>query len=137
MGLMRRLVVPPTCLVLLLMLFMAPYQHVHLAMDHDPDAGDHHHDDDAAVVHVHFYESVAPTQNGQPAVDDPDRDHVSRSLDSFATMPAVDMPVLYRPESRIFIFPPEQRVVAIVESIEPCGHDPPLLARSVPRGPPA
>ena len=138
---MRRLTMFPACLALLLALFMAPYQHVHLAADRQDDAGgghhDDHHKDDAALVHVHLYaESIPASRNGQSSIDDPYRDHVSRSLDTFATMPPLDIPVLYRPQSRVLVFPPEEWVVAVVEGIEPCGHDPPLIASFAPRAPP-
>src|SRR6185436_13932148 len=116
---------------------MAPYQHVHLGMSHEEAADEHHHDDhgdEAPVVHIHFYaESVPENQTGQPSFDHPDKDHVSRPLDTFGTMPPMHVPVLAHPESRVLIFPPMKWVVAIIEGIEPCGHDPPFLAFSSPR----
>jgi hypothetical protein len=132
---MRRLSQLPVALALLLAFFMAPYQHVHLATNHREDA-DHDHDD-AVVVHIHFNTVSVPTnRNSGPSLDVSDGDHVSRSLDTFTTMPQAGFAVLARPESRLLLFPPADRFVGVVEVTEPRGHDPPFFEFSVPRAPP-
>jgi hypothetical protein len=133
---MRRVAVLPAILPLLLAFLMAPYQHVHLAANHRED--DDHDHDDAAVVHAHFYGVTAPISgSGEASLEDSHGDHVSRSLDTFTTMPQAGLSAIARPESRIFAFPPSALVVGFVEITEPCGHDPPFLESCVPRAPPA
>lgn len=132
---MRRVAIFPAILALLLAFLMAPYQHVHLATD-DREGADHDHDD-AAVVHVHFYAVTVPiNRNGEASLEDSHGGHVSRSLDTFTTMPQAGLSAFVQPESRIFLFPPAVLVVRFVEVTEPCGHDPPFLKSSVPRAPP-
>ena len=135
----HRLSLIPVSLALLLAFFMAPYQHVHLARNHKGDADhDDHDDDDAAVVHIHFYTvSVPASRNSAVSIDGPDAGHVARSLDTFTTMPQSGFPALARPESRLVVLPPPELFVGVLESTEPCGHDPPVSKRSVPRAPPA
>ena len=132
---MRRVAVFPVCSALLLAFLMAPYQHVHLVTSHEEGTGHDH--DDAAVVHAHFYAiSVPISRNGGPSLKDSHGDHVSRSLDTFTTMPQAGLSVFMRPESRILLFPPAELLAGVVEVTEPCGHDPPSLEFSVPRAPP-
>jgi hypothetical protein len=119
---------------LLLAFFMAPYQHVHLGI-HPDDHDDH---DAGAIVHVHFYaEPVASNPSNGSNLEDSDRDHRSRPLDTFAIMLQAGFPPFVRPESQIFLFPPPDLLAGIVEVTEPCGHDPPCLDFSIPRAPPS
>ena len=131
---MRRAVMFPSSFALLLAFFMAPYQHLHLAI-HGEDHDDH---EAVAIVHVHFYAvSVPLTRSGSSDLEDSDRDHRSLSLDTFAIMLQAALSAFVRPESQILLFPPPDLFLGVVEVIEPCGHDPPPLDFSVPRGPPA
>jgi hypothetical protein len=127
---MRRLAALPACLALLLALFMAPYQHVHLATGHE----DHN---DSAVVHVHFL-PVAPSasQDSGPSFDHSDRDHFSRSLDTFTTIPQAALSLPFRPESPARLFIDAESCVGI-EIVDVCSHDPPCLDASIPRAPPS
>jgi len=132
---MRRVAVFPVCSALLLAFFMAPCQHVHLAASHEE--GDSHDHDDTAVVHAHFYAvSIPISRSSGSNLKDSRGDHVSRSLDTFTTMPQAGLSVFMRPESQILLFPPADLLVGVVEVTEPCGHDPPFLEFSVPRAPP-
>lgn len=131
---MRRLLLLPVSLALLLAFLMAPFQHVHLAANHREHA-DHDHDD-AAVVHTHFYAAPVPVSgNGGASLDDSDGDH-ARSLDTFTTMPQAGFPAFMQPQSRLLIFVPEDFFVGVVEATKPRGHDPPSLEFSTPRAPP-
>jgi hypothetical protein len=134
----RRLSLLPVSLALLLAFFMAPYQHVHLATNHREDADhDDRDDDDAAVEHIHFYAVSAPaSRNGAVSIDGSDGGHVARSLDTFTTMPQAGFPGLPQPESRLLLLPPAEFFVGVLDVTEPCGHDPPVFERSVPRAPP-
>ena len=131
---MRRLSLLSVSLALLLAFFMAPYQHVHLAVSHRENAN-HHHDD--AVVHTHFYAVSVPTsRNSRASLDDSDGDQ-AQSLDTFTTLPQAGFPALMRPESPLLLFAPKDLFVGVLEVTEPRGHDPPSLEFSVPRAPPA
>jgi hypothetical protein len=132
---MRRVVMVPVFLALLLAFFMAPYQHIHLATSHGGGA-DHDHGD-TAVVHAHFDAESAPTsRNGEATLKDSDGDHASRPLDTFTTMPQAGSYEFLLPESRVPFFAPPDLFVGVIEVTEPCGHDPPFLEFSSPRGPP-
>ena len=54
---MRRVLLFPVSVALLLAFLMAPFQHVHLASN-DAEHADHDHDD-TAIVHIHFYTASA------------------------------------------------------------------------------
>jgi hypothetical protein len=130
----RRLAFLPLSLALLLTLFMAPYQHVHLATYQGQDPDDH--DDDSAVVHIHFYTVHAPTNHGiGTGVDSADGDK-AQALDTFTTVPQAGFPALTRPASRLLLFPPSDFFRRVVELTEPRGHDPPFFEFAVPRAPP-
>jgi hypothetical protein len=86
---------------LLLAFFMAPYQHVHLGI-HPDDHDDH---DAGAIVHVHFYaEPVASNPSNGSNLEDSDRDHRSRPLDTFAIMLQAGFPPFGALSRRFFSF---------------------------------
>jgi hypothetical protein len=132
---MRRLWLLSVSLALLVALFMAPYQHVHLASAGHEEDEHHHHDD--PIVHTHFYAASSPeSQNSGANLDDIDGDH-ARPIDTFTALPQVGFPPFVRPESRLLVFAPEDVFVGVVEVTDPRSHDPPRLAFSAPRAPPA
>ncbi len=132
---MRRVAMLPVCLALLVAFLMAPYQHVHVAPGHQEGAG--HDREGTAVIHTHFDAESAPiSRNGGATFQDSHGDHASRALDTFTTMPQAGFSEFLPPESRIPFFAPADLFVGVIEVTEPCGHDPPLLEFSIPRGPP-
>lgn len=131
---MRRVVVPPVCLVLLSAFFLAPYQHVHLGTNRVAGA-DHDHAD--VIVHTHFYvESIRINRSGGSNLKDSHGDHASQLLDIFTPLPQASLSEFALPELWLLLFPPSDLLAGSVEVTEPCGHDPPLLDFSVPRAPP-
>jgi hypothetical protein len=132
---MRRVAIYPALLALLLAFFMAPYQHVHPAQGHERETG---RGDDWPTVHVHPYAISLPVEShsGNP-VGVSHIGHDAWFLDSFtvSTYQATSVPFV-QTESPIkpFVLPKSPVAVEIVETR---GHDPPQLALSVPRSPPA
>jgi hypothetical protein len=133
-GVIRRLALLPLSLGLLLALFMAPYQHVHLATYQGQNPDDH--DDDTAVVHIHFFSISTPAHHrGGTGIDNADGDK-AQALDTFTTVPQAGFPVLARPEARLLLFAVTSVFVGVAELTEPRGHDPPSIDFSAPRAPP-
>jgi hypothetical protein len=135
---MRRISVLSVSLAVLVAFLIAPYRHVHLATGHEQSADHKHYHDDDIVVHAHFYAESAPaSRNGATSVNDSDRNHVVRSLEVFTPMPQAGFYAFGLPEWLIFLSRPADLLASLVEATEPCGHDPPSLEFSPPRGPPA
>jgi hypothetical protein len=126
---MRSIAALQTCLALLLALFVAPFQHVHPASDHDH----------SAIVHAHLYRvAPAPEQHPGPQLldaDDDDHDAVW-SVDSFTLVPTAALTLLV-PWRFAAAFSLSQTPVAWVDVVEERGHDPPQIDRSIPRAPPS
>jgi hypothetical protein len=120
---------------------MAPFQHVHLSAGHDHnnhhEAGDHEHRT-GALVHSHFLEApaVADLKN-EPKVQDSDRDHVSRPIETFNALRQFGFAIPALLASRVPIAGPQTFLARTIEPTESCGHDPPVLAFLIPRAPPA
>ena len=132
---MRRVAVLPVCLALLVAFFMAPFQHVHIAPGHQKGS-DHDHAE-TTIVHTHFDAESGPlSRNDRASFRDSHADHASRPLDTFTTIPQAGFSEFLLPESRIPFFAPADLFVGVIEVTEPCGHDPPFLEFSSPRGPP-
>ena len=132
---MRRVAVLPVCLVLLVAFFMAPFQHVHIGPGRQTGSDRDHAD--TTVVHTHFDTESGPiSRNGGASLKDSHGDHASRPLDTFTTVPQAGFSEFLLPESQIPFFAPADLFVGVIEVTEPCGHDPPLLEFSIPRGPP-
>jgi hypothetical protein len=128
---MRRFAALQTCLGLLAAFVVAPFQHVHTG---DGPGADHDH---AGLIHAHFYSLAAPSTHPTGRQFDDDDDHRAVWLvDTFTLVMTAGIPpfVPSRAESLIFAPSPAAKPVAIVEER---GHDPPVVARSSPRGPPA
>lgn len=130
---MRFLTAIPTCVALLLAFALAPFQHVHTG-----GAGD----DDAGLIHAHFYAHVeslpaSRAEQSGPVIDDVDDDHVAVwSVDTFTlVLTAAFVPFVPAPEA-VLLFVPTYTFQP-VEIVEQRGHDPPCIDRSIPRAPPA
>jgi hypothetical protein len=129
---MRRFAALQTCLGLLTAFVVAPFQHVH--PEHGPGS-DHDH---AGLIHSHFYS--VPVSHGNHSgrqFDDIDDDHRAVwSIDTYTVVMTVGIPpFIPSPASAALFAPsPSGQPVAIVEER---GHDPPPIAHSIPRGPPA
>src|SRR4051812_2238097 len=118
---------------MLLALLVAPFQHVHPAVEHADDA-DHDH---LSVVHIHFLSlAETPNQAGGTSVDHSDDDHRSRSLDTFATIAQASHTLWLELQSFVSLEIPAESFVG-VDVTEACGHDPPALQFWPSRGPPA
>ena len=127
---MRSAISLQACLTLLLAFFVAPFQHVHTG------GADHDH---SATMHAHFYH-LAPVReehHGPELVDADDDDHAAVwSVDAF-TLVLTHALALFVP-SRVGVALCTRSVpIAWVEAVEECGHDPPLIDRSIPRAPPS
>jgi hypothetical protein len=132
---MRRVTALPVCAALLLALCIAPFQHVHLAVN-NPGHG-HVHDVESAIVHVHFGStSLPPDALGTLRVTDSDAEH-AQSLDTFTALAQSVVFLFFYPESHSLVLSPLQFSAAVVEAIEPKAHDPPVTGFSIPRAPPA
>jgi hypothetical protein len=131
---MRRFTTYVAFWALLLAFFMAPYQHVHKAQGSEHEVGG---DDDSPVVHVHPYGISFPVEedSGSRTVVS-HKEHVAWSLDSFTATIQSGFASFVQAESSITPFVPSKSFVPM-EIVETRGHDPPQLALSVPRSPPA
>jgi len=124
---MRRAVALESCIALVAALILAPFQHVH--------HGDHDHDD-ASFIHAHFYAPVVEHADSGPEIEDPHDEHSAAALDTFTIVPTAIFTLLQPPQIAVLI------VVLPVfsgrtEPVEERAHDPPALACSIPRAPPA
>jgi hypothetical protein len=130
---MRRLIAVQACLALLIALYVAPFQHVHLGVD-DDDHEAHHH---SSIVHSHSFVIFLPTDNDpEPNVTGAGDDHKAISLDTYAAIHTSTLSPVFLPGSRVVLFYRAERL-APVEVVEVRGHDPPPLVSSPPRAPPA
>src|SRR5690349_15121972 len=131
---MRRVIAAQACLALLIALYVAPFQHVHLGVD-DDDHEAHHH---STIVHSHsFVIFIIPTDSDrEPNVTGADDDHKAISLDTYAAIHTSALSPVFLPGSRVVLFHRAERL-APVELVEVRGHDPPSLVSSPPRAPPA
>jgi len=121
------------CLALLFGFVAEPHQHLHVVANHEGhlDLGN------SAIVHVHPYALTAPPREvSRPHRGVSSQGHAAWSLDSFAAMSHAVPCLFFAPESSLLVFAsPALRIG--VDAVQPCGHDPPDLAFSVPRAPPA
>jgi hypothetical protein len=132
---MRRLIAVQACLTLLMALYMAPFQHVHLGVDDDHEEHEAHHHSN--IVHSHPFVIFTPAGNdGGANVTAADDDHRAISLDTFAAIHAPTLFPAFLPGSPV-IWSSLAESFAPVEFVEVRGHDPPALASSPPRAPPA
>lgn len=128
---MRSVTSLQTCLALLLAFFVAPFQHVHTGV-----GADHDH---SATMHAHFYH-IAPAReehHGTELVDADDDDHAAVwSVDTFTLVLTHALAPFVPARVALSFFIPSVPV-ARVDVVEECGHDPPLVNRSIPRAPPS
>ena len=132
---MRRLIAVQACLTLLMALYMAPFQHVHLGVDDDHEEHEAHHHSN--IVHSHPFVIFVPAGNdGGATVTETDDDHRAISLDTYAAIQVSSLFPVFLPVSPVILSSPAESF-APVEFVEVRGHDPPALASSPPRAPPA
>lgn len=135
---MRRFGIFPIALALVVASLMAPYQHVHLRNRYAPTRQDRDDDDnDAAIVHIHFYAVSFPLSHGRANLSTPGDDDIAHALDTFHAIIQAGLPALALPASEALLFAPRDSHGQLVEWVEACGHDPPALHVSIPRAPPA
>jgi hypothetical protein len=128
MAAMRRLTALKICLVLVSALFMAPFQHLHMA----GVPGGHQ---DSAIVHSHPYSFSFPIrqQTGTRVGDA----HVATALNTFTFVPGVPLSLPFQVESANILPLFQAGTYCTLEIGQPRGHDPPWLDLSNPRAPPA
>src|SRR5262245_51374404 len=132
---MRRYVVFPASFALLLALFMAPFQHLHLATHEDHDEHSEDHDHDFGAVHAHQDFGILPgADTGAPHASST-HDHHGIPLDTFATEVTTGTTLVFVPLQSVLVFVPSEEF-APVEIVEERGHDPPQLDLFPPRAPP-
>lgn len=122
---MRRATALQTCVCLVLAFCLAPFQHVHV--DHDR----------GILVHAHPYaQSRSHENSGGARIDDVD-DHASvKSLDTFTLAFAPRIVPFVLAEGSV-LEPVSLTALEPIDIVEACGHDPPDVDLSIPRGPPA
>ena len=124
---------PLACLALLFGFVAEPHQHLHVVASHEG----HAELGNSAIVHAHPHAVTAPPKEDNRVQGGVSRrGHAAWSLDSFAAMPHAVSCLFFGPESSLLVFAPPV-IRTGVEVVQPCGHDPPDLAFSVPRAPPA
>jgi hypothetical protein len=132
---MRRVIAVQACLTLLLALYMAPFQHVHLGVDDDHEEPEAHHHSN--IVHSHQFIIFIPAgHDGGANVTAAEDDHRAISLDTYAAIQVPTPFPVFLPGSPVILSSPAESY-APVEFVEVRGHDPPALASSAPRAPPA
>jgi hypothetical protein len=132
---MRRLIAVQACLTLLMALYMAPFQHVHLGVEDDHEVHEAHHHFN--IVHSHpFVIFTSAGNDGGANVTAADDDHRAISLDTYAAIQLSALSPVFLPGSPVIWSSPAESF-APVEFVEVRGHDPPILASSPPRAPPA
>jgi hypothetical protein len=129
----RLIAILQTCVALLAAFFAAPFQHVHTGAD-----SDHDH---SAILHSHFYHfHLAEQYASEPCgahFDDFDDDHAAAvSLDTFTIELPAGLAPFVLSRGPVLAFVPAETFQPI-EAVEPRGHDPPCVDRSIPRAPPA
>ena len=131
---MRRLTAIFASLGLLLALLVAPFQHVHVGVDdhHEQHEGHGH----SSIVHAHFLLVFIPVGENQRTEVTDLHQHKAISIDKFATTISATLALISVPQSRVLLFALPWRF-SPVSLVELRGHDPPLLAFSAPRAPPA
>jgi hypothetical protein len=131
---MRRVIAVQACLTLLMALYMAPFQHVHLGVDDDHEEHEAHH---PSIVHSHPFVIFIPAgHDGGATVTGADDDHHAISLDTYAAIQLSALSPVFLPGSPVILASPAESFTP-VEFVEVRGHDPPALASSPPRAPPA
>jgi hypothetical protein len=124
---MRRLTALKICLLLVSALFMAPFQHLHMA----GVPGGHQ---DSAIVHSHPYSFSFPIrQQTGTQVEDA---HVATALNTFTFVPGVPLSLPFQVESADILPLFQEGTHCTLEIVQLRGHDPPWLDLSIPRAPP-
>lgn len=127
MATMRRLTALKICLVLVSALFMAPFQHLHMA-------GVPGGQQDSAIVHSHPYSFSFPIrrQTGTRVGDA----HVATALNTFRFLPGVPLSLPFQVELSNILPLFQAGTYCTLEIRHLRGHDPPWLDLSSPRAPP-
>jgi hypothetical protein len=129
---MRRLVALQSCVALSVAFTLAPFQHVHHG-----GPSDHDH---SSFMHAHFYsalsEGVAGHDDDGPEIERSHDEHSASPLDTFTIVAPTAFALSLPPQIAVLI-PVPSISSAIVDTVEECGHDPPAIASSIPRAPPA
>jgi hypothetical protein len=127
---MRRILALHACFVLLVALLMAPFQHVHPALDQG-------YDRHSAIIHIHPYlVSVPAGGDTQTTIGSSRGGESAWSLDSFSLVSHAVAFVFIQPESPALVFSAYKSCGEVVV-VEERGHDPPWIDPAIPRAPPA
>ena len=133
---MRRSIAGHTTLAVLLAFITAPFLHFHAAGTNEHDGG-HEHE---ATVHAHVADAdSAADEHGDHDAEFSGDGHDARPLGVFAVLPSntslLTLPFLTA--ERTYVAPAQVSVERPTLQSAPRTHDPPLLAPSIPRAPPA
>lgn len=137
---MRRVITSQVCLALLIAFLFAPYLHLHDAVQHSHDANGVH--DHSPVVHTHPVVSTNPSRhhNGDGIgilEKEIEAAHEAASLTTFRFTQKAPTALSFVPVQDNLLLDTPGQGSFLPRSLVNRTHDPPLLAHSASRAPPA
>ena len=137
---MRRVVSSQVCFAFLIAFLFAPHFHLHEAVQHSHDARGLH--DHSPVVHTHLVVSTHSTRhhNGDGIgilEEEIEATHEAAFLTRFSFTQKAPTALSFALVLDNFLLYAREQSSFVLKSLENRMHDPPLLAHSAPRAPPA